>query len=266
MKPKSEEFKTAMSEIRERIATSKRRETRRGFIDYHGCSNICDDFIGIIEDAGNAADKGHYAFAYSVCALIQINLAKLASTADDSTGGITHARGFVEELLEKICSRVEYESDEAQYIFVTSAKDVQNKAFEDWTEFGYDIIKKTAKLAEDDTEQKMYEALDDLYSKSDNEYSTWYYEHDALVRLEIIKATHGPIDTKEFIQKNIQYTGIRKVAIQMAVDTKDFDRAEKLCLEKISDDTPIHKYLQPCEWRFCAIPALPDNKFTQKTY
>ena len=250
MKLKSEEFKAAMSKIRERIATSIRRETHRGFIDYHGCSNVCHDFLGILEDAEKSATAGYYALAYSQAALIQINLAKLASKADDSAGNITYTRGIVTELLEKVSENVKYEPEEARYIFLASAKDAQNKAFEDWTEFGYDLIEKTARLAGDDTEQKMYEALDDLFSKSENEYTTWHHEHDALVRLEIIKATHGQIDAAEFIAKNMQYTSIRKIAIQNAISKGNFDIAEKLCFEKLSDDTPTSQWSQPCEWRY----------------
>jgi len=43
--------------MRERVAMAKRREARRGFIDYYGCINVCHDFQGILKDAGKAADE-----------------------------------------------------------------------------------------------------------------------------------------------------------------------------------------------------------------
>lgn len=68
MLPKPQEFKTAMSVIREQIATAKRRGSSREFADYQGCRFICHNFIDILEDAGKAADQGECAFAYSVAA------------------------------------------------------------------------------------------------------------------------------------------------------------------------------------------------------
>ena len=181
---------------------------------------------------------------------MQINLAKLANTADDSAGGITDTQVYVDELLEKVCGAVEYESPDARYIFLQSAKDSTNKAFDGWTEFAYNILKKTARLAEEDTEQKMYTALDELYGKSADSYSRWYLEHDVLVRLEIIKVTHGEIDAEAFIKANTEYNGIRKIAIQNAIEKGDFDLAEKLCLEKVTNETARHEWSRPCEWRY----------------
>ena len=247
MDVKSPEFKAAMSAVRERIATVKRRERRDGYIDYYGCRNICHEFQNILEETYKAVVREHYVYAYSVAVLVQINLAKLANTADDSAGGITDTQTYVDELLDKVCETVEYESPDARYIFLQSAKDSGSKAFDGWTEFAYSILKKTARLAEDDTEQKMYAALDDLLSKSKDSYSRWYLEHDALVRLGIIKATHGEIDAEAFIEENIKYSGIRKIAIQNAIDKSDFRLAEKLCLEKVTNEAARHEWSRPCE-------------------
>ena len=38
---KSPEFKAAMSAVRKKIATAKRRGSSRGFADYQGCRFIC---------------------------------------------------------------------------------------------------------------------------------------------------------------------------------------------------------------------------------
>ena len=250
MDAKSPEFKKAISAVRERITLAKRRETRRGYIDYHGCRDICHEFQKILEETLRAVDRGQYVYAYSVAALIQINLAKLANTADDSAGGITDTCSYMNDLLEKVCASVEYGSVDARYIFLQSAKDSVNKAFDDWREFAYDILKKTAILAEGNTEQKMYDALDELRNKSEDSHARWYLEHDALVRLEIIKATHGETDAEAFIKENIEFNGIRKIAIKYAVDKDNFRLAEKLCLEKVNNEVSRHEWSRPCEWRY----------------
>lgn len=196
MTPKPEAFRAAMSAVREQIAVAKRRGTRSGFIDYHGCLSITHDFIDILKRAGKAAERGEYAFAYLVAALILINLAKLASKADDSAGGITDARGYVEEVLEKSCAGVGYGLKEAEYIYLQSIKDSQNKAFDGWDEFAYDVLLKTALLATEDNEGKMHAAADNLHRKaSEGAYPSWADEYNATIRLEIQKATNSEMKT-----------------------------------------------------------------------
>lgn len=85
MTPKSEEFKTAMSAVRERIATAKRQGTNSGFIDYYGCISVCNELIAILEDADKSARRGDYTFAYSVAALVLINCARLPVALDGSS-------------------------------------------------------------------------------------------------------------------------------------------------------------------------------------
>ena len=232
---KSEEFKTAMSAVRERIAAAKRRGTHRGFIDYHGCISVCNELIAILEDAGKAAERGNCAYAYSVAALILVNCAKLAGSADDSAGGITDTRGYVVDVLKKACSCVERGSAEAEFIFLQSLKDSRNKAFDGWDEFAYDLLLSTAGLATAKNVNKLYAVLDEFDAKlSRKEYSSWHLESDCLVRLAAIAAIDGGQAAEKFISDNIQYDGIRRIAIRNSLDKSDFHNAERLCRDKIN--------------------------------
>ena len=242
MNPKSEEFKTAMSAVRERIATAKRRGTHRGFIDYHSCTSVCNELIAILENAGKAAEQGDCTYAYSVAALILVNCAKLAGSADDSAGGITDTRGYVEYVLEKACSGVERASAEAEFIFLQSLKDSRNKTFDGWDEFAYDLLLPTARLATVKNGNKLYAVLDELDAKfSRKEYSSWHLESGCLVRLAAITAIDGEQAAEKFISDNIQYDGIRRIAIRKSLNKSDFHRAEKFCRDKInSTDRNYH--------------------------
>lgn len=235
MNIKSEEFKTAISAVRERIATAKRRGTNRGFIDYGGCILVCNELIAILEDVGKAAERGECAYAYSVAALILVNCAKLASSADDSAGGITDTRSWVEEVLAKACSHVEYGSAEAEFIFLQSLKDSRNKAFEGWSEFAYDLLLATAGLATTRNINKLYAVLEGFSAKlSQKEYSSWHLESDCLVRLAAITVVDGAVAADRFIAENLQYDGVLRIAIQKAITNGDYMAAEALCRDKIN--------------------------------
>lgn len=242
MPPKSEEFNTAMSAIRERIAAAKRRGTHGGFIDYHGCISVCNELIAILEDAGKAAERGDCEYAYSVAALVLVNCAKLAGSADDSAGGITDTRGYVEDVLKKACSSVKCGSADAEFIFLQSLKDSRNKAFDGWDEFAYDLLLATAGLTTAKNVNKLYAVLDEFEAKlSRNEYSSWHLESDRLIRLAAITTIDGEQAAEKFISDNIQYDGIRRIAICNALDKSDFHHAERLCRDKInSTDRDYH--------------------------
>ena len=247
MDPKSPEFKAAMSAVRERIALIKRRETRGGFIDYYGCRNICHELQSIIEETIKFLNRGHYVYAYSVAILVQINLAKLASRAD-SAGGITDTRYYVDNLLGEICTGLEAGSPDAKFIYLQSTKDSLNKVFDGWSEFAYDVLENTALLAEEASKQKMLSTLDNIRAKSGNAYSHWYLGREAVVKLQTVKAVGGNVD--KFIAENLEHDVVRKIAIEKAIADGNFDIAEKLCLDKITDDTPRHEWSRPSEWRY----------------
>lgn len=232
---KSKESKPAMSAVRERIAIAKRRETRSGFIDYHGCISVCNEFIAILEEAGKAAEYGNCTYAYSVAALVLVNCAKLAGSADDSAGGITDTRGYVNDVLAKACFRVEYGSAEAESIFLQSLKDCRNKAFDGWDDLAYDLLLATAGLATAKNVHKLYAALDEFDVKlSRKEYSSWHLESDRLVRLAAITAIDGEQAADHFIADNLDFDGILRIAIQKAITNGNYSHAEKLCLDKIN--------------------------------
>lgn len=192
MTPKSEQYKTAISAVRERIAAAKRNGTHSGYIDYGGCVFVCNEFISILEEAGIAAQRGDCVYAYTVAALILINLARLAGSADDSAGGITDTQSYVEDVLDKACSGVEYGSADAEFIFLQSIKDSRNKAFDGWDEFVYDMFKITARLATAKNVGKLYAVLDEFKIKiTRTDHSSWHLESDCLVRLAAITAVDG---------------------------------------------------------------------------
>ena len=263
---KSDEFKSALSAIRERVAVAKKRGTHGGFIDYHGCMSVTHDFVDILEDAGKAADRGDYAFAYSVAALILINLSKLASTADDSGGGITDARRYNSDVLEKICSGVAYGSEEAEYIFTRSITDSQNSAFDGWKEFAYDLLLKTARLAVKTNADKMFAAADELYKQTKaGSYTDWAAEYDALVRLEIIKTISCDDDVSAFINANLCYPAIRRVAVNNAISAGNYILAEKLCLENLNPAEVKSCYTRPSEWLYFLFEIYEKSGQTERT-
>jgi hypothetical protein len=193
-----------------------------------------------------------------------VNLAKLASSADDSAGGITDTRGYVKVVLEKTCSGVEYGSAEAEFIFLQSIKDSRNEAFNGWDEFVYDLLEPTARLATAKNVGKLYAVLDEFTAKlSQKEYTSWYPECDCFVRLAAVTAVDGEQAAENFIDDNLRYDGIRHIAIRKAISKADYARAEELCLEKINEKDRDYHWTREWYDRLFEVYLKTDDKEKQ---
>lgn len=248
----SEAFKSALSAIRERIAVSKRHGTHRGYIDYRGCISICRDFDDIITEAEELIDRGEYELCYAIAALILINCAKMASTADSSSGCLNDTIRYTQQLISKVCAAAKNHNEAAKYIFAKGLKDAADKAFDGWDDMAYDFLENLAVLSDADNIDKLYAVLDAMHEKlSKKEFSSYHLESDALVRLAAINSAFGESAADEFIATHLNFSGIRRMAVRRAIEKQDFRYAEKLCREILEkeQDTPS-AYSRISEWRY----------------
>ena len=250
MKLTPEERQT-VSDIRHRIAQSKSHNTWRGFIDWKGCVQVCDELADILEDARKYMEDGQYLLAYTITGVVLINAARLASSADDSYGGVTFVKNRVDNLLDEICtsSEVVLNPELADAILSKSCKDALNKAFDGCNYYSYDILLRTARLATKDNVQKIYDTLDQVetnylasYADEAAKYhwnvdGDWSFEKqsDCLVRITATRASEGKEAADKLINANLQYMEVRKIAVKQAVEVKDFSRAEALCKEELQN-------------------------------
>lgn len=234
--PKSEKYKTTMSEVRAQIAASKRRGTKQGSIGYYGCIDICNTFMKILDEAEKFVCKGEDFLAFSITTLVVINDAKLASKGDSSSGCVSDVQWQAEEMMEIICNSEEIKGTaEASKIFTQALKDSQNAAFDDWADFSYSILISAANLSTKENVSKLYGTLDKIADKRKSQKYSTYKKWDCLVRIKAIRAVDGFDAANEYANANLQYPDVRKVAVQMALESKNYSHAEKLCNEMINE-------------------------------
>lgn len=233
---KSEKYKTTISDVRAKIADAKRRGTKQGSIGYYRCIDICNTFMEILDEAEKLVYKGEYFLAFSVITLVVINNAKLASKGDSSSGCVNDVQWQAEDLMKKICDSEEIKGTlTASEIFFQALKDSQNTAFDDWEDFSYSILISAANLSTKENVSKLYSTLDKIADKRKSQKYSTYKEWDCLVRIKAIRAVDGFDAAHEYANKNLQYRDVRKVAVQMAIESKNYSHAEKLCNEIIDE-------------------------------
>lgn len=234
--PKSEKYKATMSEIRAKIADAKRRGTKQSSIGYYGCIDICNTFMEILDEAEKFVCKREYFLAFSITTLVVINDAKLASKGDSSSGCVDDVKWMAENLIEKICESEKIKgTSTASEIFTQALKDSQNAAFDDWADFSYSILLSAANLSTKENVSKLYGTLEKIADKRKNEKYSVYKEWDCLVKIKAIRVVDGFDAANEYVNANLQYPDVRKIAVQMALESKNYSHAEKLCNEIIDE-------------------------------
>lgn len=234
--PKSEKYKSVMSEVRAQIADAKRRGTKQGSIGYYGCMEICNTFMNVLENSERFVSDGEYFLAFSIITLVVINNAKLASKGDSSSGCVNDVQWQAEELMKKICDSEEIKgTSEASEIFSQALKDSQNAAFDDWEDFSYSILLSAANLSTKENISKLYDTLDKIAEKRKNEKYSVYKEWDCLVRIKALNAVEGANAAEEYANTKLQYSRVRRVAVEMAIERENYSYAEKLCNEIINE-------------------------------
>lgn len=234
--PRSEKYKSTMSEVRAKIAAAKRRGTQKGSIGYYGCIDICNTFVEILDEAEKLADEGEYFLAFSIVTLIVINNAKLASVGDDSSGCVSDVQWQAEYLMENICNSEEVKgTKESSEIFTQALKDSQNASFDGWEDFSYSILLSAAKLSTKENISKLYEVLDCIAEKRKKEKYSAYKEWDCLVRIKAIESVEGIDAAEKYANTKLQYSRVRRAAVELAIEKENYSHAEKLCNEIINE-------------------------------
>ena len=125
-----------LSEIRERITTTIRRNSDRGFLPYRGCDQVCMEMFSILEEAEQRQDQK---LAFDIYMLVLLRMMKIISYADTSSGMATDVIQTCFANIEELCQN----ADEIhhKYFFDTIIKGAKNKVFQGWGDDSYELLK-----------------------------------------------------------------------------------------------------------------------------
>lgn len=131
-------------------------------------------------------------------------------------------------------------------------KDAENKAIDGWEDMAYELLESLAVLSNEHNVDKLYTVLDAMHEKlSNKEFGSNHLESDALVRLAAIKSAFGEQAAEEFIAANLNFDGIRHMAVQHFLEKQDFRHAERLCKEILEkEDDALSAYSRVSKWRY----------------
>ena len=171
-----------------------------------------------------------YAYQVTVQALCEI--ARLWTAASDIWEDIWEIdEGFM-IAMETINMYIDYDSEDSEFIFLSSLKDCRNEVFADATQFALELLELTGRYATKETIDLLYQTLDEIKEELTEEvYNAEYLEHDCLVRLSAMNLAASEEERTELRDKYLYFERVRQVAYVDALLEEDYVTAEKLCVD-----------------------------------
>jgi hypothetical protein len=261
------DLKEVLGTAKERVRIAVRQNTRRGFIGCGGCDAICNEISDSLDAARSMYLDKFPEIAFEIALYLLISEAKLASTADSSSGSLTFVTNMTTELLEAACDNIAASENVKlkKSCYEKLCKESRNKAFDGWSEWSYDILEIAAML----TTQKNFQKLDEIlteFSQRDEQRScpsSYFRVAQAKVRLRMTETLEGKAAARTFIDAHLDMDEMRLLAVRQDMETGAYQNAEHLCLDIIS--SPNDNYYDRTEkWMRLLFDIYSATGETQK--
>ncbi|MGM9580279.1 MAG: hypothetical protein ACI3U2_03475 [Anaerovibrio sp.] len=231
-----------VSTVKTIIAASIKFNTHRGFINWRSCDNICMDMHDCLDMCGETFKLGGYMAALEASVYILVSGIKLAYRADSSSGMLTDVilRTYepIGNCAKEIAKQDKEMRDQALALIIKNAK---KKVFDGWIDWRYDLLKCGICLCDEKSAKKIEKTLDKfLEDIQEAPLPEYRQEQDLLVRYRIHRHLYGRNYTKDELYQNISLDEFCLIAIKDAIEDKNYDEAEKLCLDKINKEKFRH--------------------------
>lgn len=229
--------KEIISDARHDVSDSIRRNTRQGFIGCGGCNQICMTMNKQLGLAENLSDIGDLETAFRLASFIYLRSVGLASVADSSSGMLTDSAGWALQMLTSYAKEISGTDRKLCVALVRFAiKESQKKSFENWEECRYDYLNTVIPIVDGSTAEKFEEVLTRFCDMDEQSVCNDYnLERNRTIRYKLHRHMQGKEHTDSELYSNLDIDDCRIIAIDDMINSGDFNKAEKLCKEKIRD-------------------------------
>lgn len=229
----------SLNEIKTDLKAIIRQNSDRGFLPYGGCNRVCLAMSNMVEGSRALGDRQE---TLDVHLYILLEAVKLISHADTSSGMVTDV---IHDCLAGVEELAKSAPDERKKpILDAIVKTAKNKAFQEWAEFAFEMLRSTVHLVRDHKQAETVYALFPILGKT---YSGEEYPDRYVITQGMIEKLDGAEAADRYRMENLHIPEIRTLAVEQALSSEQFAVAEKLCLEALKNDKT---YGEPSEWAY----------------
>ena len=201
---------------------------REGWISWSEMKYVMDTTQPFLENADKYLQKKNFEDVFFISTALLEEMTKAFQYADDSNGDLGF---FIDSALELLSSLSKEEISHAlkNEIFEYCITAFKQKLFEGW-DWHLGILHIAGDLIDNESD---VEVILDCLESAKGEYER---ESAQCFKLEVLRKYKEPKEVDDFINKNISISTIRKQEIEIAFDSKNFDRAVELAKDGIKCD------------------------------
>lgn len=224
--------------LKEQIKLLIRSNSERGFLPYSGCNQVCVELIDILNNSKSYADQR---YVFDLHLLVLVETIKLISHADTSSGLVSDVIHDCLQGIKELCQSAE--EKDYKYFFDAILKAVKNKAFEEWEEYGYALLRQAVHFVDNVKQANkvfgLFPVLGPMVSGKD--YPDMY-----LITYEIKLRLEGETAAHRYMMENLEVDELRVIAVENALEAKQYELAEQLCKEAMKEE--YHWSAQISQW------------------
>ena len=240
-----------LSLVKETICASIRRNTKRGFIGWSSCDQICMDMHGCLDQCEELRKAGSALEALEVTVYVLVEGIKLASCADSSSGMLTdvlhRACEIAKDCAEELSGQEKQVRDKALAVIIKGAK---KKAFDGWSDWRYELLGCGACVCDEKSAGKLESALDAfLEQANESAFPEFGRDQNQVARYLLHRHLFGREAANAELYEHLNISELCRIAIRDALEGGEYDEAERLCMEKINaQDAGYYRGSDPDDW------------------
>lgn len=202
---------------------------RYGLIEWNQARSLGRAVDELLDSAKKQINRGNYQNALAICLAVLEEMLEPLNTADDSNGDIS---GCIDEafyVLSEMATTCNSTAIRRQ-IFDFCSDKFDKGVFEGW-DWHNGLLSLAAQLAETDDDFDRFMALAEKKQKS--EYSN---EEVQLIKYGLLLDRKGETVANQFLEQNMDNPKFRRMAIEKALEQKNYARAIKLAEDGVKTD------------------------------
>jgi hypothetical protein len=193
----------------------------------------------MLDDSQAMEDRNQ---AFDIRLYLLIEIIKLFSHADSSSGLYSLVIDECLGGIDAFCKAVP--AEESKKVLQSILKAARNKAFGEWEEYGYRLLRSTVHLVQD---SKQAEAVYELFPILGPMYGGKEYPDRYLITQGIIERLEGAAAAEKYRMEHLQVPEIRKLVVEEAIGTGKYELAETLCREALAQ---VIRHWEPSSWAY----------------
>lgn len=238
--------------IKRTITMSIQYNTHQGYISCSRCNNICTDMLDCLKVCEETLKAGDDMMALDAALCVLVSGVELASCVDNSTGMLTELIMCTYEMIGRCTGELAKQDKPVRDKALTLiTREARKGVFNGWTDWRYNLMECGICLCDEKKAKTFERVLDELLEGEQEDYYPEYNkEEDIILRYLLHRQILGREAAREELYHNISVDRLRRMAIEDALEEKDYDEAERLCREKAEGYEAQHyRKNDPEDWQ-----------------